>query len=122
MILAAMATHGVHRLVAVSHAVARDPADRLGLGGRARIRLAYASRPSAYREIVRTAERIRASSVDWTLVRGRHLEHVLQIYAEHYNAERPHRGLDLGTPKSAGTEPDERPWAAFSSVGTPFRR
>ena len=68
-ILAAMATHGVHRLVAVSHAVASDPADRLGLGGRARIRLAYASRRSAYRDIVRTAERIRASTADWTLVR-----------------------------------------------------
>ena len=69
-ILAAMETHGVHRLVAVSHAVAGDPADRLGLGGRTRLRLAYASRPSAYREIVRTAERIRASTADWTLVRA----------------------------------------------------
>jgi putative NADH-flavin reductase len=69
-ILAAMSTHGVHRLVAVGHAVAGDPADRLGLGGRARLRLAYASRPTAYRDIVRTAERIRASTADWTLLRA----------------------------------------------------
>ncbi len=69
-ILAAMATHGVHRIVAVSHAVAGDPADRLSLGDRVQLRLAYASRPSAYRDIVRTAERIRASSADWTLVRA----------------------------------------------------
>jgi len=69
-ILAAMETHGVHRLVAVSHAAAGDPADRLGIVGRARIRLAYASRRAAYREIVRTAERIRASTTDWTLVRA----------------------------------------------------
>ena len=65
-----METHGVHRLVAVSHAAAGDPADRLGIVGRARIRLAYASRRAAYREIVRTAERIRASTTDWTLVRA----------------------------------------------------
>lgn len=69
-ILGAMSTHGVHRLVAVSHAVVGDPADQLGLGGRARLRLAYASRPTAYRDLVRTAERIRASSADWTLVRA----------------------------------------------------
>jgi putative NADH-flavin reductase len=68
-ILAAMGTNGVHRLVAVSHAVAGDPADRLGLGDRTRLRLAYASRPAAYRDIVRTAERIRASTADWTLLR-----------------------------------------------------
>jgi putative NADH-flavin reductase len=72
-ILAAMSTHGVHRLVAVSHAVAGDPADRIGLVGRTRLRLAYVSRPTAYREIVRTAERIRASSADWTLLRASRL-------------------------------------------------
>jgi putative NADH-flavin reductase len=69
-ILAAMSTHGVHRIVAVSHAVAGDPADRLGLGSRTRLRLAYASRAAAYRDIVRTAERIRASTADWTLLRA----------------------------------------------------
>src|SRR5439155_19260929 len=29
----------------------------------------------------------------------RHLEHVLRTYANHYNAERPHRALGLAHPK-----------------------
>jgi hypothetical protein len=33
------------------------------------------------------------------LILGRlHLEWVLGVYVEHYNRERPHRGLDWGTP------------------------
>jgi putative transposase len=28
-----------------------------------------------------------------------HLESVLRTYVEHYNRERPHRGLDLRTPE-----------------------
>ena len=35
----------------------------------------------------------------------RHLDHVLRRYAEHYNAQRPHRGLELRTP--AGVAPRE---------------
>jgi putative transposase len=30
---------------------------------------------------------------------GRHLEHVLRIYIQHYNRERPHRGLALQPPE-----------------------
>ena len=53
-------------------------------------------------------------------MRGRgHLERVLRIYAEHYNAERPHRGLDLATPDAPQTN-----WTneqrAFSFVGETF--
>src|SRR6266508_4014708 len=37
-----------------------------------------------------------------TLVLGRrHLHRILRCYAEHYNAQRPHRGLDLQTPAGA---------------------
>jgi len=42
---------------------------------------------------------------------ARHLHHLLTIYIEHYNLERPHRGLDLGTPegglKPLSPEPSE---------------
>ncbi len=69
-ILGAMDAHGVRRLVAVSHAVVRDRADHLGIGARARLRLSYAPKGSAYREIVRTAGLVRGSAVDWTLVRA----------------------------------------------------
>jgi hypothetical protein len=37
--------------------------------------------------------------LDWLLVVGeRHLERVLHEYAEHYNAARPHRALQLRAP------------------------
>jgi hypothetical protein len=41
----------------------------------------------------------RAECLDWTLMYGRrHLERVLRTYTVHYNAGRPHGGLDLKTP------------------------
>ncbi|HCP61108.1 MAG TPA: integrase, partial [Actinobacteria bacterium] len=67
-----------------------------------------APRANAFAE--RWVRTVRTECLDWTLVRGRgHLERVLRIYAEHYNAERPHRGLGLATPESSGAEPDQRP-------------
>jgi transposase InsO family protein len=40
--------------------------------------------------------------LDWLLIlRRRHLVRVLRIYIQHYNRERPHRGLAL-------TQPDPR--------------
>jgi transposase InsO family protein len=45
---------------------------------------------------VRTA---RAECLDWLLVRNeRHLERVLREFVDHYNCERPHRGLGLDVP------------------------
>lgn len=41
----------------------------------------------------------RRECFDWILIVGRrHLERVLREWIEHYNVERPHRGLDLRTP------------------------
>lgn len=47
-----------------------------------------------------TAERfirtIRAECLDWLLIMNRrHLEHVLRVFADHYNSHGPHRLLDL---------------------------
>ncbi len=51
---------------------------------------------------VRTA---RAECLDWLLILNRrHLERVLRVYVEHYNRQRPHRGLDLRPP-----DPDPSP-------------
>ena len=48
---------------------------------------------------VRTA---RAECLDWLLILNRrHLEHVLRVYADHYNRERPHRALALRPPEPA---------------------
>lgn len=42
---------------------------------------------------------VRRECLDWILVLGRrHLERVLCEYVAHYNARRPHRGLDLRAP------------------------
>ena len=42
---------------------------------------------------------VRNECLDWLLIIGRrHLERVLRIYIQHYNRERPHRGLALQPP------------------------
>jgi putative transposase len=68
-----------------------------------------APRANAFAE--RWVRTVRAECLDWTLVLGRrHLERILRIYLAHYNAQRPHRGLDLRTPDPrsypAGEPPD----------------
>jgi len=57
-----------------------------------------APQANAYAErFVRT---VRNECLDWLLIIGRrHLEHVLRIYIQHYNRERPHRGLALQPPE-----------------------
>jgi putative transposase len=57
-----------------------------------------APRANAFAErFVRTA---RTECLDWLLIVGRrHLEAVLRIYVQHYNRERPHRGLAFQPPE-----------------------
>jgi putative transposase len=57
-----------------------------------------APQANAYAErFVRT---VRTECLDWLLIVGRrHLEHVLRLYIQHYNRERPHRGLALHPPQ-----------------------
>jgi putative transposase len=55
---------------------------------------------------VRTA---RAECLDWLLVMNRrHLEHVLRVYVDHYNRERPHRSLNPEAPMANGSVPEGR--------------
>jgi transposase InsO family protein len=63
-------------------------------------------RPNAFAErFVRT---VRNECLDHLLVFSRrHLETVLAEYIEHYNEERPHRGLDLTPPKPTTTLPGQ---------------
>ena len=46
------------------------------------------------------AERtVRSECLDWLLIMGRgHLEQVLRVHLDHYNAHRPHRALELNPP------------------------
>ena len=55
--------------------------------------------PKANAFAERFVRTVRGELLDLTLIYGqRHLDRVLRRYAEHYNARRPHRGLDLRTP------------------------
>jgi putative transposase len=57
-----------------------------------------APRANAFAErFVRT---VRTECLDWMLIHGRrHLHRVLVEYIDHYNEQRPHRGLVLNTPR-----------------------
>ena len=49
---------------------------------------------------------VRRECLDWLLIANRrHLERVLRIYVDHYNAHRPHRGLGLAAPDRANVVP-----------------
>jgi putative transposase len=57
--------------------------------------------PKANAIAERFVRTVRAECLDWLLILNRrHLEHVLRVYADHYNRQRPHRGLDLRVPKA----------------------
>ncbi len=56
-----------------------------------------APKANAYAE--RWVGSARRECLDWMIIRGRrHLERVLDEYVDHYNNERPHRGLQLHPP------------------------
>jgi len=58
-----------------------------------------APRANAFAE--RFVGTIRRECLDWMLVLGRrHLETILREYLAHYNAHRPHRGLELKAPEA----------------------
>jgi putative transposase len=47
----------------------------------------------------------RRECLDWLLILNRrHLEDVLRVFVDHYNAHRPHRSLDLVPPAAIGRE------------------
>jgi len=77
----------------------------------AKVILAPIRAPKANAFAERWVETVRAECVDWTLVLGRrHLDQVLSAYLGHYNAHRPHRGLDLAAPDVPGLvdqQPDD---------------
>ena len=68
-ILSAMSKFGVRRFVAVATASATDPNDRPPLRSRFFIGIAKLFLRPAYDDVVATAQTIRASDRDWTIVR-----------------------------------------------------
>jgi putative transposase len=58
--------------------------------------------PNANAYAERWIRTVRAECLDWLLILGRgHLEQVLRIYVQHYNAHRAHRALGLQPPEPA---------------------
>jgi putative transposase len=56
--------------------------------------------PKANAFAERFVRTVRDELLDLTLILGeRHLDYALRCYAEHHNAQRPHRGLGLHTPE-----------------------
>ncbi len=68
-IIAAMKKHGVRRLIAASALSVRDPMDRFQMSRLLLIAMVRTIIPRNVREVRRAAEIIRASDLDWTLVR-----------------------------------------------------
>ena len=75
-----------------------------------------APRANAFAErFVRT---VRTECLDWMLIQGcRHLRRVLVEYVDHYNEQRPHRGLALNTPR----DPTKNLRAASSNLSVRTR-
>jgi putative transposase len=62
--------------------------------------------PKANAIAERFVRTVRAECLDWLLiVNRRHLEHILRVFVDHYNRERPHRSLDLRAPAPKGSVP-----------------
>jgi putative transposase len=62
--------------------------------------------PKANAIAERFVRTVRAECLDWLLILNRrHLERVLRIYVDHYNAQRPHRALKLQPPAPEGPKP-----------------
>jgi uncharacterized protein YbjT (DUF2867 family) len=68
-VVAAMETHGVRRLVALGTPSITDPADRREPAFSVLVGVGKRIKPGAYRTMVGIGEIVRASNVDWTIVR-----------------------------------------------------
>jgi putative transposase len=61
--------------------------------------------PNANAHMERWVGTVRRECLDRLIILGRRqLEHILRVYARHYNEQRPHRALDL-RPPDAGRPP-----------------
>ena len=68
-IIAAMKNQGVRRLIITSTLSAKDSKDKSDFRTRAMVNLVKTTMHAAYEDIVSVAETVRASDLDWTIVR-----------------------------------------------------
>jgi putative transposase len=80
--------------------------DEVFISEDARVIKAPVRAPKANAFAERFVRTVRHEVLDLTLVLGRrHLDLILRCFAEHYNAQRTHRGLDLRTPAGTSEPP-----------------
>lgn len=97
--------HPIRFLIRDRDAKFSGPFDEVFRTEGARIILTPVRAPKANAYAERWVETVRAECLDHVLVLGRrHLERILKTYVEHYNRERPHRGLALAVPEGSPTE------------------
>ncbi len=97
------AEQGVRFLIRDRDSKCSGPFDQVFRSEGTRIVKTPVRAPKANAIAERFVRTVRAECLDWLLILSRrHLERVLRVYVDHYNRERPHRGLELRPP-----EPDE---------------
>ena len=90
---------GVRFLIRDRDAKYSDPFDEVFRSEGIRIVKTPVRAPKANAVAERFVRTVRSECLDWLLILNRrHLEHVLRVYAEHYNRQRPHRALALRPP------------------------
>jgi putative transposase len=99
-----LSDHGVRFLIRDRDSKYSGPFDEVFRSGGVRIVKTPVRAPKANAIAERFVRTVRAECLDWLVILNRrHLEHVLRVYVDHYNRERPHRALELRPP-----EPDQR--------------
>ena len=68
-IIAAMKSQGIRRLIMTSTLSAKDSKDKPDFKTKAMVNLVKTTMHAAYEDIVNVAETVRASDLDWTIVR-----------------------------------------------------
>jgi putative transposase len=93
---------GVRFLIRDRDSKYSGPFDEVLRSGGIRIVKTPVRAPQANAIAERFVRTVRAECLDWLLILNRrHLEHVLRVYIDHYNRERPHRALKLKPPHRA---------------------
>jgi putative transposase len=97
---------GVRFLIRDRDSKYSGPFDEVFRSGGIRIVKTPLRAPQANAIAERFVRTVRAECLDWLLILNRrHLEHVLRVYIDHYNRERPHRALKLKPPHRAQPPP-----------------
>jgi transposase InsO family protein len=105
-----LSDHGVRFLIRDRDSKYSGPFDEAFRSEGIRVLKTPVRAPKANAVAERFVRTVRAECLDWLLILNRrHLEHVLRVYVDHYNRERPHRALELRPPQADEQRESSRP-------------